>query len=196
MSPAQTVVERVKFDQYGNAKGSIKTTATHPVSLKGYVMTSHGRVTTDVTQNIAFSNVQRINATSSQFVQNIAQATTIASTSRTTAGGRTYKAQSQWMYPLNMRYDYTASGSTATQVTGIVQTKNGSGLDHARKRDASWSFLNTVSSSDTLHITAGGFSPSNGKSRQQYKSLNVDGGCYEKTIRSRNYVVTGSTQGC
>jgi len=196
LAPAQTVVERVKFDQYGNAKGTIKVTATHPVSLKGYVITSRGRVTTSVTQNISFSNVQKINVTSSQYAQNIEQSTTIASNSRTASAGRTLKAQSQWTYPFNMKYNYVASGGTATQATDILQTKNGNGLDQTRKRASSWSLLDTVSSGDTLHFTGGGFTPSNGKSRQQYKSLNVDGSCYEKTIKSRNYVLTGSTKGC
>lgn len=196
LSPAQTVVERVKFDQYGNAKGQIKVTATHPVSLKGYVITSRGRVTTEVTQNISFSNVQKINVTSSQFAQNIVQSTTIASSARTSSSGRTLKTQSQWSYPFNMKYNYVASGGTATQTAGILQTKNGNGLDQTRKRATSWSLLDTVSSSDTLHFTGGGFSPSNGKSRQQYKSLGIDGSCYEKTIKSKSYVVTGSTKGC
>jgi len=186
----------VKFDQYGNAKGQIKVTATHPVSLKGYVMTSRGRVTTEVTQNISFSNVQRINVTASQFAQNIVQTTTIASNARTTSSGRTLKTQSQWTYPFNMKYNYVVSGSTATQSAGVVQTKSGNGLDQTRKRASSWSLLDTVNSSDVLHFAGGGFSPSNGKSRQQYKSLGVDGACYEKTIKSRNYVVTGSTKGC
>jgi hypothetical protein len=196
MSPAQPTVERVKFDRYGNAKGSIKTTATHPVSLKGYVITSRGRVTTEVRQNISFSNVQKINVTSSRYAQNIVQTTTIASTSQTTSAGRTLKTQSQWAYPLNMKYNYVAASGGASQTTDILQTKSGSGLDQTRKRADSWSLLDTVTSSDILHFSGGGFSPSNGKSRQQYKSLNLDGSCYEKTIKSRNYVVTGSTKGC
>jgi hypothetical protein len=47
-----------------------------------------------------------------------------------------------------------------------------------------------------LNFTAGGFSPSNGKSRQQYKALNVEGPCYEETIKSLNYVLTGKMTGC
>ncbi len=196
MSPAQSVVERVKFDQYGNARGSIKVTATHPVSLKGYVLTSHGRVTTEVTQSVSFSNKQKIVVSGTQFLQNIVQTTTVASDSRTSSGGRTLKAQSQWTYPLNLKYNYVVSGATATQTAGILQTKSGSGLDQTKKRAASWSLLDTVNTSDTLTFKGGGFSPSNGKSRQQYKSLGVDGSCYEKTLKSRNYVLTGTMKGC
>ena len=196
MSPAQSVVEHVKFDQYGDARGSIKVTATHPVSLKGYVLTSHGRVTTDVTQNMSFSNKQKIVVSASQFLQNIVQTTTIDSNSKTTSGGRTLKTQSQWSYPLNLKYNYVVSGATATQTADMLQTKSGSGLDQTKKRASSWSLLDTVNTSDTLTFKGAGYSPSNGKSRQQYKSLNLDGSCYEKTLKSRNYVLTGTTKGC
>ena len=89
-APAQSVSEHVKFDQYGNAKGTIDVSATHPVSLKGYVNTSHGKVVTRVTQSIAFSNVQNIDVTSSEFKQNITQQTSISSDSTTSskAGNR------------------------------------------------------------------------------------------------------------
>ncbi|MGA7201594.1 MAG: hypothetical protein WBX26_07180, partial [Candidatus Cybelea sp.] len=93
--------------------------------------------------------------------------------------------------------NYVAGASgTATQTTNVLQTKSGNGLNQLPGRAASWTLLNTVSSSDTLNFTPGGFTPSNGKSRQQYKSLNVDDRCYEETIRSLNYVLTGKMTGC
>lgn len=196
-SPAQTVTEHVKFDPSGNAKGTISVTATHPVSLTGYVNTSKGRVSTRVTQSVAFSNVQKIVVSGTQFLQNITQQTTIASNSVTSTKGRSLKAQSQWTYPLTVKYNYVVgSGSTATQTADILQTKNGSGLDQTRHNAFSWSLLDTVHSQDTLHFTPSSYSPSGGKSRQQYKALNVGGSCWNKTIRSLNYVLTGSTQGC
>jgi Peptide N-acetyl-beta-D-glucosaminyl asparaginase amidase A len=196
IAPAQSVVERVKFDPSGNARGTIKVTATHPVSLKGYVLTSHGRVTTQVTQDVSFSNKQRIIVSATQYFQNIVQTTTISSNSRTTSGGRSLKTQSQWTYPLNLKYNYVASGATATQTADVLQTKSGSGLDQTKKRASSWSLLDTVNSRDTLTFTGGGFTPSNGKSRQQYKSLGVDGSCYQKTLKSRNYMLTSTAKGC
>ena len=196
MSPAQSVVERVKIDQYGDARGSIKVTGTHPVSLKGYVLTSHGRVTTTVTQNVSFSNKQKIVVSATQFLQNIIQTTTIDSNSKTTSGGHTLKTHSLWSYPLNLKYNYVASGGTATQSADVQQTKSGSGLDQTKKRASSWSLLDTVNTSDTLTFKGAGFTPSNGKSHQQYKSLNLDGSCYEKTLKSRNYVLTGTNKGC
>ncbi len=196
LSPAQEVLERVKFDKSGNARGTIKVTATHPVSLKGYVITSKGRITTQVTQSISFSNRQRINVTANQFFQDINQLTTISSKTVTQAHGKRLKAQSQWSYPLALSYDYVVGSNAATQTVDVGQTKSGSGLDQQPRAATSWSFLNTVHSSDTLTFTASGFSPSHGKSRQQYETLNVDGPCYREKIRSLNYVLAGIMKGC
>ncbi|MFZ1017317.1 MAG: peptide-N4-asparagine amidase [Candidatus Cybelea sp.] len=195
-SPAQKVAEHVRFDKSGNASGTIDVSATHPVSLKGYVNTSKGRVTTTVTQSVAFSNDQRINDTSSQFLQNIKQDTTITSNTVTSTRGKSLRAQSQWTYPLNLRYNYVVKSGSATQTTDVMQTKSGSGLDQSRSKASSWSLLNNVHSSDVLNIHGNSATPSNGKSRQQYKSLNVDGGCYQETLKSVLYVLTSKMKGC
>lgn len=196
LSPAETVLEHVHFYHSGNASGTINVSATHPVSLKGYVITSKGRITTQVTQSVSFSNVQRIDVTSNRFFQDITQTTTISSNTSTATANKRYKTESQWSYPLDLRYNYVAGATSATQTTDVLQTKNESGLKQDPHIASSWSLLNTVHSSDTLTFTAGGFTPSNGKSRQQYKSLDVDGPCYQETIKSLNYVLTGKTTGC
>jgi hypothetical protein len=195
LSPAQTIIDHVRFSKSGNAMGTINVSATHPVSLKGYVVTSKGRVTTLITQSVSFSNVQKIVSTSNRFFQNIAQTGTVSSSTTTASAGRSLKTQSQWSYPLNLRYNYVVGTGSAVQTTEVLQAKSGNGLDQNRKA-ASWTSLNTVSSSDTLTILAAGFTPSNGKSRQQYKSLNVGGRCYLETIKSLNYVLTGKMTGC
>lgn len=196
-APAQTVTEHVKFDPSGNATGTVSVKATHPVSLVGYVNTSKGRITTHVTQNVAFSNVQRIIVSPSQYAQNIKQQTTVTSNTTTRGGGHTYKNQTQWLYPLNLKYNYVAgSGSTATQTAEVQQTKSGNGLVETHRRTTSWSLLNTVQSKDTLNFTPSGFYPSGGKSRQQYKSMGIDGFCWNEVLTSLNYVLTGKTQGC
>ena len=196
LSPAETVIEHVHFNKAGDAAGTINVSATHPVSLKGYVITSRGRVTTQVTQSVSFSNVQKIDVTSTRDLQNITQTGTISSKTLTTAAGKTYTVQSLWNDPLNLRYNYVAASGKATQTTDVVQAKSGSGLNQVPGKASSWSSLNTVSTTDTLTIVGGGFTPSNGKSRQQYKSNNVDGLCYEETIKSLNYILTGKMTGC
>jgi hypothetical protein len=196
LSPAETVIEHVRVTKSGTGTGTINVSATHPVNLKGYVITSKGRITTDVTQSISFSNVQKIEVSATRDVQDINQTTTIASNTSTTGDGKTYNKQSEWTYPLSLRYKYLAPSSKATQLTSVVQAKSGSGVDETPGKASSWSSLNTVSSSDTLTIEGSGFTPSNGKSHQQYKSLNVNGSCYDETIKSVEYVLTGKMTGC
>lgn len=195
-APSETVVEKVNFDPSGNANGTVNTTSAHPVSLDGYVNTSNGRIETRVTQNVRFSNFQNIVSTSTEFLQNINQQTTVTSDTTTIAKGNVVNAhyQSIWPFKVNYLYKVNADG-TATQTVGISQTKNDAGL--ASNGDVSSSLLqNTAQSSDTLTFTSSGFSPSNGKSTQEYKSVNGNGNCYDKLLQSLNYVLTSSTLRC
>jgi hypothetical protein len=195
--PSESITRRVKLGTSGTAYGTIKTIATHPVSMAGYVKTSQGRIETRVTQSIAFSNLQKIDITSAEYLQNITQQTTVTSTTTTIRNGqRSSQEQSQLAWPLNLHYLYTAGTSKATQNVVVGQTKNGSGLDLGPGGTNSWLLQNTVNSSDTLTIVGSGFTPSNGKSNQQYKSLGVGGACWDKTIESRNYVIVGTRLGC
>ena len=140
------------------------------------MITSKGRVTTRVTQSVSFSNVQKIDADvdpvlpeyhpdDDDFVEHVNR-----------SGTQAIKTQSQRTYPFNLRYNYVAGRQHRTQTTDILQAKSGSGINQIRRRTpTSWTLLNTVTLNDTLHFTPSGFSPSSGKSRQQYKSLNLDG---------------------
>lgn len=194
--PSVKIVNRVRFHGKTSATGTIAVTATHPVSLQGYVVTSKGRITTTVTQSVAFSNVQEINVSSTRDYQNIKQETTISSNTHTQNGSKSIKVQSQWTYPLNLDYRYLVGSTKTTQTVSLLQTKSGSGLNQGPGQASAWLLLDSVRSHDLLTITGGGFTPSDGMSRQQYKSLGAGGRCYEKTIESKSYKITGKTQGC
>lgn len=195
-TPVQTVVEKVNFDPSGNASGTINTTARHPVSLDGYVNTSSGRVETRVTQSVSFSNFQNITSTSSEFLQNIKQQTTVTSDTTTISKDGRLNEHDQNIWPLNVNYLYNVnSNGTATQTVGIMQTRNGAGLITGGGVHSSL-LQNTDQASDTLTFTSSGFTPSNGKSRQEYKSLDDNGKCYDKVLQSLNYILTSSTLRC
>ncbi|MBV9233020.1 MAG: peptide-N(4)-(N-acetyl-beta-glucosaminyl)asparagine amidase [Candidatus Eremiobacteraeota bacterium] len=196
LDPSERVAEHVKTTKAGT-NGTIDTSATHHVSLNGYVITSKGRVDTRVTQSIGFSNVQKINVTASQFLQDIAQRTTVASETTTTTKGRAITTHERRNWPLMLNYDYVASGSMATQTASVSQEKDESGTERVQGGTLPWSLLNAVQSSDVLTITGSGFTPSNGKSRQHYRLRNYDGfRCYDETLKSLNYTIVGVTKGC
>ncbi len=195
-APAQSVSENTKTSKSATT-GRITVTGTHPVSLDGYVITSKGRIYTQVVQNVAFSNVQKIDVTSSQFRQVIAQQSTVTSRTVTTTKGHAVTSQSTFTWPLTLNYNYVATGSSsATQKAVVSQTKNETGLVQGPVGANSWSLLNTVQSSDMLTFSPSGFTPSNGKSSQQYKALNLQGRCYDKTIKSLNYIIVSIMQRC
>jgi hypothetical protein len=196
-APNQSVKEHIKDTPSGGATGTIDVSATHPVSLSGYVNTSKGKITTTIAQSIAFDNHQSIVDTDSQYKQNIRQTQTVASDIVTTSSkGPVYRNHAQLSWPFNVAFNYMVTGNGAKQVTSILQTNSANGLDQQRKNAQSWLEQNTVNSTDTLTIVGQNGTPSNGKSRQQYKSLNVDNHCYAKTITSVNYVLKSIMQGC
>jgi hypothetical protein len=198
--PNPAVSEGVTFDAQGNARGPISTTSTHPVTISGYVNTSHGRVETDVRQQITFSNVQQVVSTATQFQQNIKQDTAVQSDTITTSGddrGRRVREQKDW--PLTLDYSYTANpDGSASQTTSVIQGKNERIDAHGRGEESSFrsELSNVVTSSDTLNFAADGtYGPSNQKSSQRYTARASTGYCYNKTITSAGGVVTGSAGG-
>ncbi|HVR46470.1 MAG TPA: peptide-N4-asparagine amidase [Candidatus Binatia bacterium] len=192
-TPDEKVDEDVKTTKSGGTRGTIATTATHAVFVNGYVITSKGRIDTRVLQSIHFSNVQKIDVTSSQYLQDIKQDTLVASDIVIITKNGTQKIREQRNWPLTVDYNSVGTASSSTQTTAVSQTKNQSGV----LNDLPWSLLNVVQSSDTLTITPSGFTPSNGKSRQQYKLRNLQGyRCYDETLKSANYVIASRSKGC
>lgn len=192
-APDEKVDEDVKTTKSGGTRGTIATTATHPVYVNGYVITSKGRIDTRVLQSIYFSNVQKIDVTSSEYLQDIKQDTQVASDIVIISKSGTQKIREQRNWPLTLDYNSVGTASSSTQTTAVSQTKNQSGV----LNDLPWSLLNVVQSSDTLTITPSGFTPSNGKSQQQYKLRNLQGfRCYDETLKSANYVIVSRTKGC
>ncbi len=181
----------------GAVTGSVTTAATRQFTIAGYVVTSHGRVATSISQKIVFVNTQRFDITSSAFVQNIAQHTDISSTTSETARGRTTtKATLEASYPLTLNIAVAInSDGSAAQTTFVNQaylaTESPSG-------DASSGTVSdTVQSKDTLLISAAGtISGYQGAhSSQTYTASDSDGYCYSRTLTTANRRLTSISNG-
>lgn len=199
-APQVSIGEGVVFDSQGNAKGPINTTATHQVSLDGYVNTSHGRVETTVQQNIVFKNDQQVVSTSTEFAQNIHQDTQVTSMVQTTTGNTRTAVQVQKDWPLTVDYTFTVNpDGSAAQVANVSQGKNEqSSTQSSSGTPFRTSLSYTAKASDTLNFaTNGTYGPSNPQATQQYIYSTSAGYCYNKTITAKNGVLTGSaTGGC
>jgi hypothetical protein len=116
---APVVIDDITVGTDGSASGGLGVTAARSYAITGYVDTSQGRVTTTVQQDLAFSNQQTFQITSSVYGQSIAQRTTAVSTVTTTKGNRTSVATVSLSYPLDLSYVY--DGDANTQDTTVAQ---------------------------------------------------------------------------
>ncbi len=200
--PSPAVNDGVTINAQGLGTGTISVTANHGVSIDGFVNTSAGRVETQVTQQITFSNVQQVKANTAGtiFDQNIQQNTGITSDTATITGNggrQSVHEEKTWPLLLDYTFNVNADGS-ATQTASVTQGKvERSATQTTGVGTPPRTFLsNTVKSSDTLTFFAtGGYAPSNGKSSQTYITANSNGYCYNKTVMSQNYVITGQSSG-
>jgi hypothetical protein len=203
-SPSQSIAEGVTTNKQGIASGPINTNASHSVYLDGYVNTSQGRVETKISQNITFKNNQKIAIDSinfNTFDQSINQDTSVASTvTQTFANGTqaTYNQHKDW--PLTLTYDFQLNADgTWGQTASVALAKNETSSYHPPASGTPFmsSLSNTVTSSDILTFAPdfSSYTPSNGKSQQQFKYNDSSGQCWNKTVTSANYTVTGTSGG-
>lgn len=201
-NPAPNIAENLTPPSAnGTIVGTVTTTASRQFTIAGEIHTSHGRINTQVTQHIDFSNAQQFvsNPNSGSLVQDITQNTTISSVTETRGGEETAFSivRQQWPLTVNINFAANANGSF-TQVTDIQQEFHRDDLVKQADRSP---FFSTVSSvvkpSDTLF-----FSPSfavtgnTGQvSSQQYFSKDSTGACFSRSIKAANGVLTDIIDG-
>ncbi|MBV9265331.1 MAG: peptide-N(4)-(N-acetyl-beta-glucosaminyl)asparagine amidase, partial [Acidobacteriaceae bacterium] len=76
-APLPVVTEDITTATNGDITGTVTVTSTRDYSITGYLKTSHGRIENTAAQHIEFNNSQTFDITSSEYVQNIQQSTTI-----------------------------------------------------------------------------------------------------------------------
>jgi hypothetical protein len=195
--PQPNVVENLTTAADGSITGSVTVTSSRNLRVGGFVRTSHGRVETEVRQNINFSSVQNFNVTNAVFVQNIKQRTTISS--QTSTSGREGGSQSQrFEWPLDLGFTFAVNpDGTGSQTTKIRQqflsatTQDGDG-GHSFS-----AISNTVTPSDTLLFDANfNIVGSTGQqSTQNFVSNSSADGCFNRTITASAGLLTSVTDG-
>jgi hypothetical protein len=76
--PSPVVKENLNV-QPTTITGTVDVTSARSFAIVGYVNTSHGKVTTNISQSVNFSSDQSFDITASKYVQDISQETTLAS---------------------------------------------------------------------------------------------------------------------
>jgi len=196
--PNPNVVEKLNTAADGSITGSVTVGSSRSFRVEGFVKTSHGRVETDVRQDIQFSNRQDFNITNTVFVQSIKQRTVISSETSTNGqdGGKTTQ-RFEWPLDLSINFTVNPDGSGGFQTTTVRQqflsaaTQNGNGGN-------SFSVVsNTVTPSDTLLFDANfnitGFQGQ--QSAQEFFSNDSSSGCFSRKITAAAGLLTSVTDG-
>lgn len=197
-TPNPQVLENIQTQNNGDITGTVSVTSNRQFTISGYVTKPYGKVTTTVWQNINFSSVQAFDITSSTYVQNIAQDTTIASSSTQYGGAATLTTSSQQNWPLNLDLNIVVnSNGSETQTTTLRQENFAdTTVQKGTVQTQSQVMDNLVNSTDALDIAGGFITGNSGQASSQQYSIFGNGVCYDLTLAAANNALASITNGC
>ena len=200
--PAPSIFENISIAKNGNLQGTVNTKSGHNFKISGYINTPSGPVTTTVSQNINFSNLQSFKIVSNSYTQNINQNTTIYSAVTTNAPGNTFLnvINHNWPLLLNITLLFNPDGSI-TQTTTINQyNERDQTVRHNGKVTLSSLIQNRVTTTDALDLNSSFqiTGNQNQSSAQNYFKTDSTGYCYSRDITAAANVLASITngQGC
>ena len=179
--------------------GPLFLTSDRGFTVEGLVNTSHGTVDTKVVQSIDFSNSQKyyVVLDGSVYDQIVQQNTTISSVTTTMSGGNTQVATTQFAWPLNLSYSFSANADGSyQQYTTLKQAFNKNTLVQLNGNTTySSTFSDSVLPRDNLMVDANGNASTQGQvNTEVYQYQNSDGACWNETVAAAGGVLT-SVQG-
>ena len=193
-APAPVVSETLNVDTSGNVTGTVGVSSARAYSIKGWTTTSHGRVETTVNGSANFSNNQKFTINGTQYIQDIAQSTTMDVSTTSRQGIFSTVDAKHYSYPFTFLIDeeFASDGSASELNTTnqLYEVTNDKWLGPLRLFHGEVS--NRVSSTDTdLFSTTGSFlGPSNASSTQTYKASDTLGQCYGRKLVSASNKLT------
>jgi Peptide N-acetyl-beta-D-glucosaminyl asparaginase amidase A len=198
-APSPVVTENLKV---GSAiTGTVKVASNRNFTISGYVNTSHGKVTTTVSQAIAFTNSQKFDISNTVFQQDITQNSSVNSTTTVASSGQptmTYIRNQQ--FPLIMDIlQLVQSNGDVNQTTNSWQTYD---VTSVTKKSGVQTYLdllsNAVSTTDTLEFDSSfNLLGNTGQSSSQlYSDSNSAGGHYLCFLTAANNALTSFTPSC
>jgi hypothetical protein len=197
--PAPSVFENISVAKNGNIQGAVNTKSSHNFKISGYISTPNGPVTTTVSQNINFTNLQYFKLTDTEYEQNINQNNTVYSNVTINNAGGTFVNVVNRNYPLLLNITVlVAPDGTETQTTTSNQyfelTEAGR---HNGKATTSSVLQNRVNTTDTLNFDASGnfTGNTNQASAQNFFTTNSTGYCYSRDLTAAANVLTSITNG-
>ncbi|ULU26173.1 peptide-N4-asparagine amidase [Dyella terrae] len=202
-APTPTIGSTLATASNGNIDGAITTKLDRRFVIEGYANTSHGRITSTVTQNTGFDDKQTFTINSSTYRQQTWQRTWSDSTSQSRLGNfLTAERHEHFDYPFSLDYNQLLASDGSSSAASTVH-------QGYRQRDElrllgltvyGADVDNTVDSTDTLAIDASGSvtGHSGQQSSQAFVFRDTLGSCYRASVITQAGAVTGydSGKGC
>ena len=198
--PSPVVTENLNV-QAASITGSVGVSSKRSFVVSGYVNTSHGKVTTKVSQTVNFSNNQNFNITGTKYVQNISQNTLLSSyttASQTGIPSIVYYQNYTWPLVVDISLAFLSDGdinqtTTARQNYNLNTTTTQSG-----KVTFDSSLTNAGQHVDTLEFDSSFnlLGNTGQSSAQQYNYYDSTSAAYDCAISAVANVLTAFSPGC
>jgi hypothetical protein len=181
--------------------GTVKVTSNRNFVLSGYVNTSHGKITTTVSQSVNFANNQYFVLSNSQYVQNINQTSFVNSTTNVAATGQpTVIYTRNFQFPLVV--DYTEIVTPSGNINVTTKTNQTYGLDQLTRQGDLVTYIGALTNNgrhqDTLHFNSSGqfIDNTNQAASQNYYRTDTTGVNISCDISAANNVLTAYDPTC
>ncbi len=197
--PSPNITENIRVGKNGNLNGTVNTSSGHKFQISGYVNTSLGTVTTTLTQDINFSNVQSFKILPAFYQQDIKQNTTVRSvvTTENNAGKFVSNVNYNWPFTMDIAVAYNPDGSGVQTTTSNQYFELDSEGKHKGQATSFTLLQNRVVSTDALDFSSSGSITGNQdqSSAQNFFTSDSSGYCYSRDLTGANNVLTSVTNG-
>lgn len=178
--------------------GPVSVTSNRDFLVSGYVSTSHGRVQTEVAQDISFTNAQTFYVATDYSIedQTVKQLTSIASqtTTRSAMGIRVDSQLITWPFTLNSAFNF----NPGKQVTSITQAVSERHLTTLNGWPIYFSMMEVgENAADTLlQDSKDDWIPQNPVNSERFIYMDSTGACWDRTVSASNGALTSYKDGC
>jgi hypothetical protein len=195
-APSPVVAENLNV-QPTFIKGTVGVGSKRSFVVSGYANTSHGKVTTKVSQSVNFSNDQFFSITGTTYVQDISLVTSVSSTTTTSGGGAPTTVTHQVVnFPLTLDLyevfepgkDVYLTTKAIQNYTSTVSTTQNNQVIYTSSLDSAAQHLDTVDFNTFLN--------SNQSSAQQYNYWDSTSAAYLCDLATAANVLTYASEGC
>jgi hypothetical protein len=187
-APSPVVTENLQGTS--TVTGTIGVTSDRHFTIAGYVNTSHGKVSTSISEDQKFASTQTINFDTVNFTvldQNTAVNSSVSSTATVSSGEGSTITRNHFSFPITVDFVYPVS--TSPFGYNVTTTQKYQGDEQASGQGGLGSF-NSVTNS----VKATDVSPA--ASSQNYTAVDADGTIDNCHIASANNTLTKVGQGC